>query len=68
MAAEPPRRRAAADGAAATAVVWALAAAAYILVGVFFVDFMLSIVVAIAYLLFATWLVPASIRRLRGRA
>lgn len=43
--------------------VWALAAAIYIAVGVFFVDFMLSVVVAMGYVLLATWLVPAAIRR-----
>jgi hypothetical protein len=46
-------------------VVWGLASVIYIVVGVFFVDFMLSVVVAMGYLLVATWLVPAAIRRWR---
>ena len=46
-------------------VVWGLAAAVYITVGVFFVDFMLSVFVAMVYLLVATWLLPAAIRRRR---
>ena len=41
------------------------AAVLYIVVGVFYVDFMLSVVVAAAYLLVAVWLVPEAIRRLR---
>jgi hypothetical protein len=44
-------------------VVWALATVIYVVVGVFFVDFMLSVFVAMGYLLVATWLVPAAIRR-----
>jgi hypothetical protein len=43
--------------------VWGLATVIYIVVGVFFVDFMLSVFVAMVYLLVATWLVPAAIRR-----
>jgi len=46
-----------------TLVVYGLASAIYIAVGVFFVDFMLSVVVAMAYLLVAAWLVPAAVRR-----
>jgi hypothetical protein len=48
-----------------TLAVWATAAAAYVTIGVFAVDFLLSVFVAIAYLLVTTWLVPAAIRRLR---
>jgi hypothetical protein len=41
------------------------AAVLYIVFGLFYVDFMLSVVVAAAYLLVAVWLVPEAIRRLR---
>ena len=41
------------------------AAVLYIVVGVLYVDFMLSVFVAAAYLLVAAWLVPEAIRRLR---
>ena len=47
-----------------TLLVYLSAAAVYILVGVFVVEFMLSFVVAAAYLLIAVWLVPEAIRRL----
>ena len=47
-----------------TLIVYLTAAVVYIVVGVFFVDFMLSVVIAVAYLFVATWLVPAAIRRL----
>jgi len=47
-----------------TLVIYAIAAVVYIAIGVFFVDFMFSLVVAIAYLLVAVWLVPAGLRRL----
>jgi hypothetical protein len=50
-------------GGAQTLVVYGLAAVIYITVGVFFVDLMLSVIVAMGYLLLATWLVPAAIRR-----
>ncbi len=46
-----------------TLVTYGLAAAIYITAGVFFTDFMLSVFVAMAYLLVAAWLVPAAIRR-----
>jgi hypothetical protein len=48
-----------------TLLVYLGAAVLYIVVGVFYVDFMLSVVVAAAYLLVAIWLVPEGIRRLR---
>jgi hypothetical protein len=48
-----------------TLLVYLGAAVFYILVGVFFVDFMLSVFVAAAYLLVITWLLPSAIRRLR---
>jgi len=48
-----------------TLLVYLGAAVLYIAVGVFFIDFMLSVFVAAAYLLVATWLVPAAVRRLR---
>jgi hypothetical protein len=47
-----------------TLAVYLSAGLVYILVGVFFVDFMLSVVIAAAYLLVATWLVPSALRRL----
>jgi hypothetical protein len=48
-----------------TLLVYLGAAVLYIVFGVFYVDFMLSVVVAAAYLLVAVWLVPEAIRRLR---
>jgi hypothetical protein len=42
---------------------YAAAAALYILIGVFVTDFLLSVFVAIAYLLVVAWLVPTVIRR-----
>jgi hypothetical protein len=50
-------------GATQTLVVYGLAAVIYITIGVFFVDLMLSVIVAMGYLLLAAWLVPAAIRR-----
>jgi hypothetical protein len=41
------------------------AAALYVLIGVLFLDFLLSVFVAMAYLLIVAWLVPAGLRRLR---
>jgi hypothetical protein len=43
---------------------YALAAAVYIAVGVFYTDFLLSYFVGLAYLLLVAWLVPAAARRL----
>jgi len=40
------------------------AAALYILIGVTVTDFLLSVFVAIAYLLIVAWLVPLAVRRL----
>ena len=54
----PPERR------LRTLLVYLSAAVVYIVVGVFFVDFMLSVVIAVAYLFVAAWLVPSAIRRL----
>jgi hypothetical protein len=48
-----------------TLLVYLGAAVLYILVGVLYVDFMLSVFVAVGYLLVTVWLVPAAIRRLR---
>lgn len=42
-----------------------LAAAVYIVIGVAYNDFLLSVVVGMAYLVLAAWLVPAAVRRLR---
>jgi len=47
-----------------TVGIYGIAAAIYITIGVFFTDFMLSVVVAMGYLLLAVWIVPATIRRL----
>jgi len=46
-----------------TLFVYLSAAVVYIVVGVFFVDFMLSVVIAALYLIVAAWLVPSAIRR-----
>jgi hypothetical protein len=44
---------------------YCLAAAVYIAIGVAYNDFLLSVVVGMAYLVLAVWLVPAAVRRLR---
>lgn len=41
------------------------AAAVYIVIGVIYDDFLLSVVVGIAYLVVAAWLVPGAVRRMR---
>ena len=43
---------------------YCLASALYIAIGVTYVDFLLSVVVGMAYLVLVTWLVPTLIRRL----
>jgi tetrahydromethanopterin S-methyltransferase subunit B len=43
---------------------YCLAAAVYIVIGVTYVDFLLSVVVGMAYLVVAAWLVPTLVRRL----
>jgi hypothetical protein len=43
---------------------YVVAAAVYIVIGVFYTDFLLSFFVALAYLLLVAWLVPAGVRRL----
>jgi hypothetical protein len=48
-----------------TLLVYLGAAVLYIVVGVIYLDFMLSVFVAAAYLLVAVWLVPEAVRRLR---
>ena len=48
-----------------TLLVYLAAGVVYVVTGVLFVEFMLSSVIAIAYLLLAVWLVPATVRRLR---
>jgi hypothetical protein len=45
---------------------YCLAAAVYIVIGVTYVDFLLSVVVGIAYLIVAAWLVPTLVRRMMG--
>jgi branched-subunit amino acid transport protein len=44
---------------------YCLAAAVYIAIGVAYRDFLLSVIVGMAYLVLAAWLVPAAVRRLR---
>jgi uncharacterized membrane protein YagU involved in acid resistance len=44
---------------------YCVAAMVYIAIGVFVNDFMFSVVVAMAYLVVAAWLVPTLFRRLR---
>ncbi|HEY7195710.1 MAG TPA: hypothetical protein VH306_00820 [Gaiellaceae bacterium] len=48
-----------------TLAIYLGAAVVYITVGVFFVDFMFSVIVAMGYLLVAVWLIPAALKRLR---
>jgi len=55
----PPSRR-----QLAVAGGYAAAAALYILIGVLFIDFLLSVFVATAYLLIVMWVVPLAVRRL----
>jgi hypothetical protein len=43
---------------------YAAAAAVYVVIGVFFTDFLLSVLVAFGYLLLVAWLVPTAVRRL----
>jgi hypothetical protein len=45
---------------------YCLAAAVYIAIGVAYNDFLLSVVVGMAYIVIAAWLVPMAIRRLRS--
>jgi hypothetical protein len=47
--------------------IYVAAAAVYIGIGLYNVDFLLSWPVAAAYLFLAVWLVPAAIRRLVAR-
>jgi len=54
----PSRRQLAVAGG------YAAAAALYVLIGVLVTDFLLSVFVAIAYLLLVAWIVPAGVRRL----
>lgn len=44
---------------------YAAAAGLYVLIGVLVLDFLLSVFVAMAYLLIVAWLLPAGLRRLR---
>jgi hypothetical protein len=43
---------------------YAAAGALYVLIGVMYVDFLLSFFAALAYLLIVAWLVPAGVRRI----
>jgi hypothetical protein len=43
---------------------YCLAAALYVAIGVTYVDFLLSVVVGMAYLVLVAWLVPTLVRRL----
>ncbi len=55
----PTRRQLAVAGGYAAAV------ALYVLIGVLVTDFLLSVFVAMAYLLLVAWVVPAAVRRIR---
>jgi hypothetical protein len=44
---------------------YCVAAAVYVAIGVAYDDFLLSVIVGMAYLVIAVWLVPAAVRRLR---
>jgi hypothetical protein len=44
---------------------YGLAAVVYIVIGVVYDDFLLSVVVGMAYLVVAAWVVPRAIRRMR---
>lgn len=46
-------------------VLYLIAAAIYITIGVFFLEFMLASVVALGYLLIVVWILPALYRRFR---
>jgi hypothetical protein len=46
-------------------LLYLVAAAIYIAIGVFFLEFLLASVVALGYLLLVVWLVPALLGRLR---
>jgi hypothetical protein len=48
---------------AAVLVGYAVAAALYVVIGVLFTDFLLSVFVGLGYLLVVAWLVPAAVRR-----
>jgi hypothetical protein len=50
-----------------TLFIYATAAVIYITISVFVTDFVLSVAIAICYLMLAAWLVPAAIDRLRLR-
>jgi hypothetical protein len=43
---------------------YCIASTVYIAIGVTYVDFLLSVVVGMAYLVVVTWLVPTLVRRL----
>jgi hypothetical protein len=45
---------------------WLAAAALYVAIGVYEVDFLLSFWVALVYVVIVVWLVPAAVRRLRA--
>jgi hypothetical protein len=55
------------NGAARELALYLVAAAAYIAIGVYNVNFLLSWPVAAVYLLIVVWLIPAAIRRLLAR-
>ena len=43
---------------------YAAAAVIYVVIGVFVTDFLLSVFVAVGYLLVAAWIVPRAVRRM----
>ncbi len=51
------------DEGRGTLVLYLVAAALYVAIGVLAVEFMLSSLIAIGYLLIAVWLLPALVRR-----
>jgi hypothetical protein len=48
----------------AVAAGYVAASAVYVAVGVWYTDFLLSVFVALAYLLLVAWLVPVCVRRI----
>ncbi len=62
---DPARWRRPTAGEWRTFAGYAAAAAVYIAIGLYNVDFLLAFVTAAVYLLVAVWLIPAAIRRLR---
>jgi hypothetical protein len=62
---DPARWRRPTWGELRTFALYAVCSAVYIVIGVYFLDFLLAFVTAAVYLLVTAWLIPAAIRRLR---